>query len=159
MVYPRRGDVFYLRALLLHRTARDWIDLRTINGVVHGTYQEAARAMGLFNNRDEGIMAFEELLESGTPPTQLRWIFAVLAVEGSSALTIWGAHECALSADIKDSMQRVTPDPPAPLSHLCSSDAREKSAHASKCVARSTKPPSGRRPVRDPNAPTYHCTG
>ncbi|KAJ7362946.1 hypothetical protein DFH08DRAFT_1025440, partial [Mycena albidolilacea] len=101
MVYPRHGDVFYLRALLLHRTARDWIDLRTINGVVHGTYQEAARAMGLFDNRDEGIMAFEELLESGAPPAQLRWIFAVLAVEGSPALTIWEAHECALSADIK----------------------------------------------------------
>jgi hypothetical protein len=36
--------------------------------------------MGLFDNRDEGIMAFEELLESGAWPSQLRWIFAVPAV-------------------------------------------------------------------------------
>jgi hypothetical protein len=71
--------------------------------------------MGLFDNRDEGIMAVEELLESGAPPAQLRWIFAVLAVEGSPALTIWEAHECELSADIKDSMQRVTPNPPAEM--------------------------------------------
>ncbi|KAJ7343041.1 hypothetical protein DFH08DRAFT_811363 [Mycena albidolilacea] len=74
---------------------------------------EAAGAMGLFNNCDEGIMVFEELLKSGAPLAQLRWIFAVLAVEGSPELTIWGAHECEFSADIKDSMQRVTPAPPA----------------------------------------------
>lgn len=112
MVYPRHGDVFYLRALLLHRSSRNWVDMRTIEGVVYGTYQEAARAMGLFDNRDEGIMAFEELLDSGAPPAQLRWIFAVLAVEGSPALIIWEAHEDALSADIKDRMLRVTTSPP-----------------------------------------------
>jgi hypothetical protein len=27
MVYPRHGDVFYLRTLLLPHSARDWIDL------------------------------------------------------------------------------------------------------------------------------------
>ncbi|KAJ7309449.1 hypothetical protein DFH08DRAFT_719252, partial [Mycena albidolilacea] len=71
MVYPRHGDVFYLRALLLHRSARDWIDLRTIDGTPYGTYQEAARALGLFDNRDVGIVAFEELLDSGAAPAQL----------------------------------------------------------------------------------------
>jgi hypothetical protein len=111
MVYPRHGDVFYLRALLLHRSARDWVDMRTINGVVYGTYQEAARAMGLFDNRNEGIMAFEELLNFGAPPAQLRWIFALLAVEGSPALTIWEAHEGCLSADIRDSLLRTTSSP------------------------------------------------
>ncbi|KAJ7936391.1 hypothetical protein B0H13DRAFT_1555033, partial [Mycena leptocephala] len=100
MVYRRHGDVFYLRALLLHRSARDWIDRRTIDGVVHATYQEAARAVGLFDNRDGGIMAFEELLESGAAPAQLRWIFAVLAVEGSPPLIIWETHEDSLCADI-----------------------------------------------------------
>jgi hypothetical protein len=44
--------------------------------------------LGLFDNRDEGIMTFEELLEIGALPPQLRWIFAVLAVEGSPVLTI-----------------------------------------------------------------------
>jgi hypothetical protein len=113
MVHPRHGDVFYLRALLLHRSARDWTDMRTINGITYGTYQEAARAMGLFYNRDEGIMAFEELVNFGAPPSQLRWIFAVLAVEGSPALLIWESHEDALSADIRDRMLRVTAHPPA----------------------------------------------
>jgi hypothetical protein len=111
MVYPRHGDVFYLRALLLHRSAGSWIDLRTINGMVYGTYQEAARAMGLFDNRDEGIMAFEELLNFGAPPAQLRWTFAVLAVEGSPALAIWEGHEASLSADIRDHLLRTTASP------------------------------------------------
>jgi hypothetical protein len=54
--------------------------MRTIDGITYGTYQEAARAIGLFDNRDEGIMVFEELVNFGAPPSQLRWIFAVLAV-------------------------------------------------------------------------------
>ena len=111
MVYPRHGDVFFLRVLLLHRSAHDWVDIRTIDGVVYGTYQEAAQAMGLFDNRDEGIMAFEELLNFGAPPSQLRWIFAILAAEGSPALTIWEAHKESLGADIRDRMLRTTASP------------------------------------------------
>jgi hypothetical protein len=87
--------------------------MRTIDGVVYGTYQEAARAMGLFDNRDEGIMAFEELLNFGAPPAQLRWTFAVLAAEGSPALVIWEAHEKSLSADIHDHLLRTTASPNA----------------------------------------------
>jgi hypothetical protein len=67
--------------------------------------------MGLFDNRDEGIMAFEELLEFGAPPSQLRWIFALLAVEGSPALVIWEAHEDSLGADIRDRLLRTTSSP------------------------------------------------
>jgi hypothetical protein len=68
--------------------------------------------MGLFDNRDEGIMAFEELLEFGAPPSQLRWIFALLAVEGSPALIIWEAHEDSLGADIRDRLLRTIDSPP-----------------------------------------------
>lgn len=115
MVYPRHGDVFYLRILLLHRSAHDWVDIRTVDGVIYGTYQEAARAMGLFDNRDEGIMAFEELLNFGAAPAQLRWIFAVLAAEGSPALIIWEAHKESLGADIRDRMLCITSSPPPDL--------------------------------------------
>lgn len=111
MVYPRHGDVFYLRALLLHRSANGWLDMRTIDGVVYATYQEAARAMLLFDNRDEGLMAFEEMLDFGTTPAQLHWTFVVLAVEGNPALAIWEAHEKSVSADIRDRMLRTTASP------------------------------------------------
>jgi hypothetical protein len=67
--------------------------------------------MGLFDNRDEGIMAFEELLNFGATPAQLRWTFDVLAVEGSPALSIWECHEKSLSADIRDRLLRTTASP------------------------------------------------
>jgi hypothetical protein len=111
MVYPRHGDVFYLRALLLHRSAQGWTDIRTVDGVVYPTHQEAARAMGLFDNRDEGVMAFEELLSLGTAPAQLRWIFILLAVEGNPVMSTWDDHAASLSADIRDSMLRLTSRP------------------------------------------------
>jgi hypothetical protein len=47
------------------QSAKNWIDMRTVDGVAYCTYQEAAWAMGLFTNHDEGIMAFKELLDSG----------------------------------------------------------------------------------------------
>jgi hypothetical protein len=56
-------------------------------------------------------MAFEELLNSGAAPAQLRWIFSVLAAEGSPALIIWNAHEKSLGADIRDRLLRTTPSP------------------------------------------------
>ncbi|KAJ7348429.1 hypothetical protein DFH08DRAFT_1000256 [Mycena albidolilacea] len=89
--------------------------MRTIDGITYGTYQEVARAIGLFDNRDEGIMAFEELVNFGAPSSQLQWIFAVLAVEGSPALLIWETHEDTLSANIRDQVLRVTTHPPPEL--------------------------------------------
>lgn len=56
-------------------------------------------------------MAFEELLDFGAAPAQLRWIFTVLATEGHPVLQIWEAHETSLSADIRDRMLRLHWDP------------------------------------------------
>jgi hypothetical protein len=58
----------------------------------------------LFDNREEGLMAFEEMLNFGAAPAQLRWIFADLATEGHPVMGIWEAHEESLSADILDRM-------------------------------------------------------
>jgi hypothetical protein len=71
MVYPQHGEVFYLRALLIHRTAHGWQELKTIGDIYYPTYQLAAEAFGLFNNQNEATMAFNELLELQAPPTQL----------------------------------------------------------------------------------------
>jgi hypothetical protein len=52
-------------------------------------------------------MAFEELLNFCAPPTQLRWLLAILAAEGSPALIIREAHKESLGTDIRD---RMLPD-------------------------------------------------
>jgi hypothetical protein len=111
MVYPKHGDVFYLRALLAHRSAHGWEELRTVDGEIFGTYQEAARALGLFTDHNEGLLAFRELLNLNSHPSQLRWLFAVLASEGDPVISLWDEYELELSADIRDSMMRSDPDP------------------------------------------------
>jgi hypothetical protein len=39
---PRLGELFYLRALLLHRSAYSFTELRTVNGIEYPTFQQAA---------------------------------------------------------------------------------------------------------------------
>lgn len=113
MVYPRHGDVFYLRALLLHgRGYHSWEDIRTIDGVQYHSFQEAARAFGLFNDINEATMAFIELLEISASPGQLRWLFCLLASEGEPVEALWTRYEDRLSADVFDALLRVTPVPP-----------------------------------------------
>jgi hypothetical protein len=111
MVYPRHGDVFYLRLLLLHRSALDWLDIRTVDGIIYPTHQDAARAIGLLEDKNEAVLAFQELLAFGTAPSQLRWIFSLLAVEGNPVMPIWNDHQADMSADIRDRMLRVTATP------------------------------------------------
>lgn len=85
---PHHRDVFYFQLLLLHRSALDWTDIHIVNGVIHLTHQDATCAIGLLNDENEVVMAFEELLAFGTAPAQLQWIFALLAVEGNPVMSI-----------------------------------------------------------------------
>ena len=48
LVSPSQGDLFYMRALLLTKSARSFEDLRTIDDTVYETFQEAAKFYGLF---------------------------------------------------------------------------------------------------------------
>jgi len=53
-VNPRRGDLFYLRALLKVVTDKGSFEaVRTVNGVLHGTFKEAAAALGLLREDAE----------------------------------------------------------------------------------------------------------
>jgi hypothetical protein len=99
VVYPRHGDVFYLRCILMHRPAASWDDARTHGGILYPTYQEAARAMGLFNDTDEGELAFKELIDLGVTPAHLRWFFCLLSLEGP-VLALWTTYRAAMGQDI-----------------------------------------------------------
>jgi len=55
-VSPSRGDLFYLRQLLKHVVGKhSFEDVRTVNGVLHPTYKEAAIALGLLRDDQEYI--------------------------------------------------------------------------------------------------------
>ena len=102
MVHPRHGDVFYLRALLIHCSAHSWKDLKTINGTTYPTFRQAACAFGLFEHQNEATIAFCELLDIGAPPTQLRSLFSIFASEGEPVMNLWNDYQMQMSTDTQD---------------------------------------------------------
>jgi hypothetical protein len=101
MVYPHHGDVYYLRSILMHRPAWSHVDARTLDGVKHSNFQEAAVAMGLFSGNNEGELTFLELLDIGVSPGHLRWTFCVLALDGNPMRELWDTHQSAMSEDFR----------------------------------------------------------
>ena len=58
---PTKGERFYLR-LLLTTIARpcSFEDLRTVNGVVYGTFKDTCNALGLLQDDEEWIQCLKE---------------------------------------------------------------------------------------------------
>ncbi|KAK1993563.1 hypothetical protein LX36DRAFT_542191, partial [Colletotrichum falcatum] len=74
--------------------------LRTVEGVVCPSFQEATVALGLFRNVNEATYAMEEAASSFSRPGQLRFLFAHLLLDlPSPAVTLWTRFCPALSAD------------------------------------------------------------
>lgn len=97
---PRIGELFYLRVLLQHRPAFGFEDLRTIHGRVYATYQEAATALGLFEDESEAVRAMREAVTAYGRPGQLRFLFAHLLLDlPTPAIALWEAFQEHLSAD------------------------------------------------------------
>lgn len=98
-VRPGLGEVFYLRLLLLHHSARSFQGVRTINGVVYETFQHAARAAGLLEEDNEGQLAMEDAIAEYKLPSQLRFLFVLLITEGSGAVELWDRFKDDLARD------------------------------------------------------------
>jgi hypothetical protein len=75
-----RGEVFYLRALLQKRPASSFLHLRTVDGIEHATFQEAATALGVFANQTEDEYALWESTRLLKTPAQLRYLFVHLLI-------------------------------------------------------------------------------
>jgi hypothetical protein len=104
---PQHGDVFYLRCILTHHPVLSWIDAHTTNSTIYGTYQEAARAMGIFSSKNKGEMASTELVELGVSPAHFCWMYCVLTAKGSPMLRMWERHQSTLGGDLRDHALRT----------------------------------------------------
>ena len=91
MLYPSSGEEFYLKLLLLHTTPRFFLLARTVDGIVHESFQAAARVLGLLDDNTEGELCFTEAVESGYSPAQLRCLLVTLAKDGAPALDLFMA--------------------------------------------------------------------
>ena len=83
---PSHGDAYYLCIILQHIPAIDWIQWRTVDNVVHDSYQSAAFAFGFVDSASEGHLAFKEAVESLQIPAQLHFLFTELISDGTPAL-------------------------------------------------------------------------
>jgi hypothetical protein len=55
--------------------------LCTVDGHLYPTFSEAARALGLFQNQNEAIIAMDDAIADFKSPGQLRFLFAHLVLE------------------------------------------------------------------------------
>lgn len=100
---PSEGERFYLRALLRHVTGRSLQDCRTIDGVVYETFQQAADALGLFEDDTEAESAIAEGIQALKTPRSLRLLFTHLLVNdcAPNPLHLWELFADPLSRDFR----------------------------------------------------------
>ncbi|KAG1758140.1 PIF1-like helicase-domain-containing protein, partial [Suillus occidentalis] len=73
--------------------------LRTVNQNVFATFHEAASDLGLFENNQEGFLTLQEAVDCLRTPSQLRFLFAQIILEGYPASILWDEFKDQLSID------------------------------------------------------------
>lgn len=96
-----RGELFYLRAVLQKRPATSFMNARTVEGVEYETFQDAATAIGLFENQTEAEYIINEAISTLKTPTQLRFLFVQLLVDECilTPLQCWNTFQNSLCLD------------------------------------------------------------
>lgn len=98
---PKDNQRFYLRILLLHVTGcKSFEDIRTVNGIIYRTYQEAAVAMNLVEDDKEFIVCMKEASDV-MPPNQIRKVFAYILCYNSvnNSYELWELFKDKMSED------------------------------------------------------------
>lgn len=95
------GDVFYLRVLLQTCSARSFEELRTVDGTIYPSFQEASIALNLFSDETEAEYCLTEAIETLQTPYQMHILFIHMLTNDciASPLTIWDKFKNALSED------------------------------------------------------------
>ncbi|XP_045084652.2 uncharacterized protein [Aegilops tauschii subsp. strangulata] len=107
---PAKGDRYYLRVLLNHVTGKtSFDDLLTVDGVLCGSFREAAERLGLIeaDNTLDGCLTEAE---QWAMPCSLRRLFATILVhcEPGDVRGLWDRHLEPMSDDYRRS--RTSPD-------------------------------------------------
>uniref|UniRef100_A0A182NQA8 ATP-dependent DNA helicase n=1 Tax=Anopheles dirus TaxID=7168 RepID=A0A182NQA8_9DIPT len=104
---------YCLRLLLCYRKGpTSFADIRTVDGTVCATYQEAATVAGLLQDDNEWDRALEEAV-SFQMPSQLRQLFALILSEGppQNPRRLWDAYEEHMCEDFRrEHQERYTPE-------------------------------------------------
>ena len=101
-VKPTEREPYCLRLLLHHQKGcKSFEDIRTVQGHVYGTYQEAARACGLITSEDEWSQAIRAAYEELKGGSDLRSLLVTIMVanEPPNLREIWDANKAILCED------------------------------------------------------------
>ncbi|THH18147.1 hypothetical protein EW146_g2793 [Bondarzewia mesenterica] len=94
--------------VLYSYNVRSFEDARTVHGTLHPTFYDAAKALLLIDDRNEGLLAIREAIESLRTPSQLRFLFIHVIVEGYPVLPLWDQFHEALMLDHFDRTQSTS---------------------------------------------------
>ena len=120
-VHITRGELFYLRHLLLSRPGNSWKDLRTIDSVLYPSFQAACLALGLFADRNEAQVCMDEAVKTFHTPYQLRILFVHLLTNSciDAPLQFWDEFRSDMSKDFtQDATSNVEHAYDEALKHL-----------------------------------------
>lgn len=109
VVHPKHKECFYLRLLLHNVTGPTSFQyLKTVDGHVCRTFQEACLRRGLLENDSQWIDTMQQAANTQLAP-QLRSLFAILLTqcEISNPHSIWDRFKDALSEDIRRNRYRI----------------------------------------------------
>ncbi|KAK1372228.1 hypothetical protein POM88_028421 [Heracleum sosnowskyi] len=104
------GELWYLRLLLTKvRGPTSFRALRTINGIIYNTFQEACAQYGFLSSDNEWHQAIEENKEFAMP-RQLRLLFVYIIVncQVKDVLQLWRSHWRCLCEDVVYQQRRLT---------------------------------------------------
>jgi hypothetical protein len=74
------SELFALRLLLSQVHAREWAELRTVNGCTWPSFADAPREHGLnLNSQHEAEIAIESAIGLHRPPSDIRFLFVLVA--------------------------------------------------------------------------------
>jgi hypothetical protein len=101
-IKPTERELYCLRLLLHHQKAcKSFEDIRTVQGHLYNTYQEAAKACGLITSEDEWSQALQAAYRELKGGSELRslLVFIMVANEPPNLRDIWEANKAILCED------------------------------------------------------------
>lgn len=107
-IHPNNTECYHLR-LLLHevRGPTSYSALKTVNGILHPTFQSACKALGLLEDDKHWDSTLEDAALCDSP-YKLRELFTVMLVfcHLSDPLSLWEKYKDSLSEDITRQVEK-----------------------------------------------------
>jgi len=82
------GEKWYIRLILYNKPVVSFKDARTIDGITYPTFQQAALAAGLVEDKNEATTAFQWATVYSTP-SELRTLFIIMTTQGFPTLKLY----------------------------------------------------------------------